>query len=94
MGAINPTLAAAPPRAGDPARDAIEFTGTADVTLATHSRAIYIGGAGTLKVDMLGHDGTTGATVTFAGCLVGTILPICITKIYDTGTTASGVVLL
>lgn len=57
------------------------------------SRAVYIGGAGTLKVDMAGIDGQAGATVIFAGCLAGTILPIVITKIYDTDTTASGVVL-
>ena len=70
------------------------FTGTADVVLTMHSRAIYIGTAGTLKVDMAGVDGQPGATgVIFAGCLAGTILPLVITKIYDTDTTASGVVL-
>ncbi len=72
----------------------MEFTGTADVDLVTVSRAVYIGTAGTLKVDMVGIDGQTGATVTFNGCLAGTVLPICIKKIYDTGTTAAGVILL
>lgn len=89
----NPTLAAAPPRANDPAKDAVEFAGTSDLTLATHSRAVYIGTTGTLKVDMIGLDGQTGAAVTFAGLPAGAILYICVSKIYDAGTTASGVVL-
>lgn len=93
MGVANYTLERSKPAANDPAKDALEFTGTADVTLSMQSRAVYIGGAGTLKVDMVGYDGAAGATVTFSGCAAGTVLPICITKIYDTGTTASGVVL-
>lgn len=77
-----------------PSPDGLAFTGTADVTLPMHSRGVYIGADGDLKVDFVGIDGAAGATaVTFALVKAGTILPIRITKIYDTGTTASGVVL-
>ena len=80
-------------RASQPATGAYDFTGTADATTADwggqYARAVYIGVAGTLKVDM--QDGTTA---NFAGCTAGSILPIAIKKIYDTGTTASGVVLI
>lgn len=93
--AANPTLERARSSASDPAKDAVEFTGTADVTLTTHSRGIYIASAGTLKVDMIGYsEGAVGATVTFSGLTAGSVLPICVSKIYDTGTTVSGVILL
>ncbi len=81
----------------DPAVDGIAFAGTADVDLAvtygTHSRGIYIAADGDLAVDMLGM-GAAGRTLTFVGLKQGTILPICVTKIYDAGTTASGIALL
>ena len=47
-------------------------------------RAIYIGGAGNVKVDM-----ASGGTVTFSAVPVGTVLKIRPTKIYATGTTAT-----
>ncbi len=83
----------------DPSPDGLAFTGTADVDLAvtygTFSRGIYIAGNGDIKVDFLGMPGgAAGATaITFVGVVAGTILPICVTKIYDAGTTVSGVVL-
>ena len=61
MGAQNPRTERAPVRASDPAFDAVAFTGTADVTLTTHSRAVYIAADGDLKVDMVGYDGNAGA---------------------------------
>lgn len=79
--------------ASDPAVDGLEFTGTADVTLPICSRGVYIGTAGTLKVDMRGMDGAAGATITFTGLLAGAQYPFAFIKIYDVGTTAAGVVL-
>ncbi len=91
----NPRFSGAKVSASDPAVDALAFTGTADVTLETYSRGVYIGTAGDLKVDMIGFDGNAGVSgVTFASLVAGTILPICISKIYDAGTTASGVILI
>lgn len=48
------------------------------------AKALYIGGAGAVKVNMI--DGTT---VTFSGVPVGTILPVIVTRVYATGTTAT-----
>ncbi|HET6916163.1 MAG TPA: hypothetical protein VFH56_08745 [Acidimicrobiales bacterium] len=50
---------------------------------------IYVGGPGNLKVDMV-HSGT----VTFVGVVAGTILPIQVSRVYATGTTASNLIAL
>lgn len=91
----NPRLVGSRLSASDPAVDGDAFTGTADVTLTTVSRGIYIAADGDIKVDFLGGiDGrTTSTAITFVGVKGGTILPIAVTKIYDTGTTVSGVIL-
>ena len=47
-------------------------------------RAIYIGGAGNLKVTML-----DGGVVTFTGLTVGSLLPVRPSLIWSTGTTAT-----
>ncbi len=95
MGAANPTIERSRARASDPANNGVAFTGTADVTLTTHSRAVYIASDGNLTVDFVGDGFVAGATnVTFENVKAGTILPIRISKVYDTGTTVSGVVLL
>jgi len=52
------------------------------------TRALYIGAAGNVVVDMA--DG--GTAVTFVAVQGGTILPIQVTRIYTTGTTASSIV--
>lgn len=52
-------------------------------------RGVYIDTAGHLKVDML--DGTSG--VTFSNLAAGAVYSIAITKIYQTGSTAAGLVL-
>lgn len=83
-----------PDRGTDPAYDAVAFDGTADVTLEMHSRGVFIATDGDLKVDMVGYDGRAGATVTFANVVGGSVLSLAISKIYNDGTTCSGVVLL
>jgi hypothetical protein len=54
------------------------------------TRALYIGGAGNLTVDMA--DG--GSSVLFVGVPAGTLLPIQVTRIYATATTATSIVAL
>jgi hypothetical protein len=54
------------------------------------TRALYIGGAGNITVDMA--DG--GPPIPFVGVQGGTILPIQVTRIYATGTTATSIVAL
>jgi hypothetical protein len=60
----------------------------ADVTLTEACRWLWIGGAGTVKVDTIG-----GSTVTYTVTAesVG-VLPVRAVKIYDTGTTATGII--
>lgn len=78
-------------RRSDPAQGAVAIDyGSGNQTLATESRGVYIGTAGHLKVDMA--DGTTA--VTFSNLAAGTVYPFAITKIYQSGSTAAGVVLL
>ena len=47
---------------------------------------LFIGGAGDVKVDMLG-----GETVTLTGLAVGVWHPMFVTKVYQTGTTATNI---
>lgn len=62
----------------------------ADGTDLTYiSRALYVGGAGNVKVTML-----SGDEVTFTGAQAGTILPIRVTRVWSTGTTATTILAL
>lgn len=64
---------------------------TSDVTVyAQPTRALYVGAAGNITVDMA--DG--GTSVVFVAVQGGTILPIQVTRIYATGTTATSIVAL
>lgn len=53
------------------------------------TRALLIGGAGNLKVDMA--DGTT-VTMAIPATATGVLLPIAVKRVYATGTTATGIV--
>lgn len=64
---------------------AIDLSST-DATLGYVSRGIYVGGAGDVKVDMAGPQ---AGTVTFSAVPAGTLLPIRVSKVYKTGTTAT-----
>lgn len=55
--------------------------------LAAVTRAVWVGGAGALKVTLLGGD-----TVTLAAVPAGTLLKIRATVIFSTGTTATVIV--
>lgn len=66
---------------------AIDVSG-GDQTLAAGCRGLYVGGTGNIKIDMPNATG-----VTFAGVAAG-ILPVQVTKVYQTGTTATSVVAL
>lgn len=57
--------------------------------LTPPSRAVYVGGAGDLAVQMAG-----GGTATFVGVAAGATLPLCVDKVLATGTTATSVLLL
>ncbi len=63
--------------------DAFAITPNDSTDIKT-TRAIYVGGSGNLKVDM-----AYGTTVTFNNLTAGTILPVQVTRVYSTGTTAT-----
>ena len=61
-----------------------------DSTVLPGTRALWVGGAGNVAVKMSGNE----ATVTFVGVAAGTILPIQVTKVMATNTTATSIVAL
>ena len=73
-----------------PGRNGTEITPDDNNDLANVSRALWIGGAGTLEVLLQGDS----AAVTIVGIAAGTLLPICAKRIYSTGTTATSIVAL
>lgn len=68
----------------DPISNAAAVTLHDTNELSIVPRALYIGGAGNLKVTMLG-----GTAVTFNGLVAGTVLPIRCHILWATGSTAS-----
>ena len=63
-------------------------TVTPNDTTAVAFDALYVGGAGNMAVEMAGN----GASVTFTGVLAGSILPVGVTKVLATGTTATSII--
>jgi hypothetical protein len=55
-----------------------------DATLLLDVRGIYVGGAGNVAVTLV-----SGEVVTFTAVPVGTILPVKVTKVMATNTTAT-----
>ena len=72
-----------------PATNAISLTPDDTTPLDTVSRAIYVGVAGDLSVEMM-----SGQIVLFQGVQSGTILAIRALKVRQTSTTAGGIVSL
>lgn len=61
-----------------------------DATSYAPTRGLYVGGTGDVAVTMAGD----GGDVTFSSVPAGTILPIRVTRILSTGTTATSIVAL
>lgn len=61
------------------------------VDLANVTRAIFIGGAGDVKVDLLAGDGTRSSGVTVTALAVGMWHPMRVARVYTTGTTATAI---
>jgi len=68
-----------------PADNAITVTAS-DVTVLDTSRALYVGGTGNVAVIMKG-----GQSVIFVAVPAGSVLPIRVTQVLATGTTASSI---
>jgi hypothetical protein len=75
--------------ASDPGKFAETVSPSDTIDLASPARSLYVGATGSLSVVMYGD----GATVTFAAVPVG-IFPIQVTRVNNTGTTASNIVAL
>lgn len=72
-----------------PAAHAETVTPSDGTDLTYASRAVWVGGAGNMAVVML-----SGAAVTFTGIAAGTLLPIRVSRIKSTGTTATTILAL
>jgi hypothetical protein len=70
----------------EPAYDAASVS-TNDTARIDPTRALFIGGAGNVKVDTVG-----GSTVTFNGLTAGSVLSVQVTRVYATGTTATDII--
>ena len=73
----------------DPASNAVLITPSDSTDLATVTRAVYVGTTGNMKVTM-----QDSGTVLFTGVPAGTTLPIRVTRIWSTTTTASTILAL
>jgi hypothetical protein len=67
-----------------PGEHAEVVTPSDSTDLAVVSRALWIGGAGNIAVTMV-----SGASVTFSGVAAGTLLPIRVSRVKATNTSAS-----
>lgn len=57
--------------------------------LTNFAAALFVGGAGNVKVDMVG-----GSTLTLTGVVAGSVLRIRVKRVYATGTTATNIAAL
>lgn len=62
--------------------------GSGDHTATETGRALWVGTTGNVKVDT-----SDGDTITINNVQDGTVLPVRVTKVYQTGTTASNMVI-
>lgn len=74
---------------GFPATTAVAVTPSNSTDLANITTGIFIGGAGTLKIDMPGT-----SAFTFTSVAAGVYLPLRVKRVYATGTTATNIVAL
>ncbi|MGH2538225.1 MAG: spike base protein, RCAP_Rcc01079 family [Candidatus Promineifilaceae bacterium] len=58
-----------------------------DSAVIVPTRALYVGAAGDLRVELL-----DGSTVTFSGIAAGVLHPLQVRRVYSTGTTSTGIV--
>ena len=72
---------------GDPFKWAEVVTPDDLVNLSQPARGLWIGGSGAVSVEMYG-----GGTVIFSGIPAGTLLPVQVTRVNFTGTSASLIV--
>lgn len=72
-----------------PPENAASVTPSDAQPLGHVTRALWVGGAGRLRVEMMG-----GGAIVFEGIAQDTLLPIRVRKVFETGTTATDLVAL
>ena len=77
------------PSLAGPASHGFSVSPSDSALLTETTRGIYVGTGGTIVAVM-----ASGATVTFASVVAGSVLPVRLTKVMATGTTASNIVAL
>ena len=75
-----------------PARNAIAVTASDTVDLPKEARFLFIGVAGNVSVEMVGDLDQGEKTVLFTGVQNGQVLPVAITRVNSTNTTATDMV--
>lgn len=70
-----------------PAEHAFPITPDDDTDLSQSARALYVGGTGAVAITL-----PSGAEVVLNGVVAGTILPVRVARVRQTGTTASHIV--
>lgn len=86
MAISDPNLGEAQTTLGNPASGAFSVTPADDTDLTYYTRALYVGGAGNVEVITM-----AGETVVFVGVPAGTILPIRVSRVKATNTTATSI---
>jgi hypothetical protein len=71
-----------------PADNAAAVTPDDDTDLSDFARALYVGTAGDVAVNLA----TTGSAIVFKNVAAGTVLPIRVARVLDTSTTADDIV--
>ncbi|MFK0332444.1 hypothetical protein ACIQUB_15050 [Rhizobium sp. NPDC090275] len=70
-----------------PASGGFPITPDDTMALPETTRALYVGGGGSLAVEM-----ASGAVLTFEGVADGMLLPLRVSRVRASGTTASGII--
>lgn len=81
------------PNAIIPATCSKNVTPSDSVDLANVTKGLYVGTGGNISIEMVAEGNSTKTTI-FTGVLGGTILPVQITRVNSTSTTASNMVAL
>lgn len=74
-------------RLDSPAYNAFAISPSDSSNLSQQTRGIYVGGDGNLKVTTAGGD-----TVTFQNAVAGTVLPVRAIKVFNSGSSATGLI--
>jgi hypothetical protein len=76
-------------RGDNPAENGFAVTPNDSTDLTATTRALFVGGAGNLRITTSGGD-----TFTMTGVLAGSLIPVRVVRVLSTGTTATNIAAL